>query len=131
MKLEIRGRDVQITETLRAYIERRLRFALDRFAVRIGKVRLRVADVNGSRGGVDKHCRLEIWLGRTSPINLESRASSIRAAIDSIARKVGRVIARRVNRRHEFRLSRNPAGPLFGMPSLSLALHQSRGVSPS
>ena len=130
MKMEVRGRDVEITKSLRAYVERRLSFALDRFAARIRTVRLRLADINGSRGGVDKSCLLDVSLARTSPITIESRASTVRGAIDTVAGKVGRVVAQRFNRKHEFRQFRNAAKSLFRMPLLSGAPIKSRGVSP-
>jgi len=76
MKLEIRGRDIEITDMLRTYVQRRLGFALDRFAERIRIVRLKVGDMNSARGGVDKRCQLAISLAHSSPITLESRAST-------------------------------------------------------
>ena len=38
MKLQIRSRDIEVTEELRGYVERRLGFALGRFGVHIGLV---------------------------------------------------------------------------------------------
>jgi putative sigma-54 modulation protein len=60
MQLEIRGRDVDITDRLRDHIERRLGFALGRFAQRIKRVLVCVGELNGPRGDIDKGCRLAI-----------------------------------------------------------------------
>ena len=130
MNMEVRGRDFEITKTLRAYIERRLSFALDRFADRIGTVRLRLADINGFRGGVDKSCLLDISLARKSPITIESRSCTVRGAIDAAAGKVARVLARRLNRKHQFRQTRNAARSLFRMQQPSGTPLQCRGSSP-
>ena len=94
MKLEIRGRHVQITNTIRAYVERRLSFTLDRFAERIRIVRLKVGDVNGPRGGVDKHCQLAVSFAHSSPITLEAYGLTVQGAIDRVSSKVGNLIAR-------------------------------------
>jgi len=94
MRLEIRGRHVQITDTTRTYVERRLSFALDRFAERIRIVRLKVGDVNSCRGGVDKHCQLSLSFTHSSPITLEGRDLTVQGAIDRVFSKVGRLVAR-------------------------------------
>ncbi|MEM7517756.1 MAG: hypothetical protein AAF368_12650, partial [Planctomycetota bacterium] len=59
MNLEVRTEGVQITETLREHVERKLRFALGSFGDRIRSVRIRLKDVNGPRGGEDILCNLE------------------------------------------------------------------------
>ena len=116
MKLEIRGRHVEITDMLHTYAQRRLGFALDRFVDRIRVVRLKVGDMNSSRGGVDKRCQLAISLAHSSPITLESRASTVQGAIDRIAGKVGSLIERRFERKHEQRRFRKAIGQLFELP---------------
>lgn len=100
MQIEIHGRAVPITEQLRGHIERRLRFALDRFAGRIRRVRVSVGDLNGPRGGNDKRCRLAILLAPSATIVMEDRDSNIYVAIDRVADKAGRSIGRRLNRPH-------------------------------
>ena len=62
MNLEIRGEKYAVSEELQTHIERRLRFALGRFDGRIGRVTVRISDVNGPRGGIDKRCRIEVSL---------------------------------------------------------------------
>ena len=68
MQFEIRGKDMSISQALRDHIERRLRFALDRFARRIRRVHVTLGDLNGPRGGIDKRCKLAISLDRSSTI---------------------------------------------------------------
>jgi ribosomal subunit interface protein len=120
MKLEIRARHVEITETIRAYVERRLSFALDRFARRIRVARLTVEDVNSSRGGIDKHCLLAVSLTHSSPITLESRALTVEAAIDRISSKLGSLVGRHVGRDRKRRRLRRSIRQLFETPSFSL-----------
>ena len=60
MKIQIRKRRVEVSDTLRAYVERRLGFALGRFGDRLGPITVRFSDVNGHRGGVDKRCQIHV-----------------------------------------------------------------------
>jgi putative sigma-54 modulation protein len=98
MQFEIRGRDLSISQASHDYIERRLRFALDRFATRIRRVRVTLGDLNGPRGGIDKCCKLAISLDRSSTIVVESHGSNVYAAIDCIADKAATYIGRRLKR---------------------------------
>jgi len=98
MKLEIRALHVEMTDTIRSYIERRIGFALDRFAERIRTVRLRIGDVNSSRGGMDKHCQLAVLFTRSSPITLESRDLTVQGAIDRVSSRIGSLVARHFQR---------------------------------
>lgn len=68
MQIEICGREIKVSERLHDHIERRVHFALERFAERIRKVRVQVRDFNGPRGGVDKNCQLVISLVPASTV---------------------------------------------------------------
>jgi len=126
MKLEIRGRHLEITDSIREYIERRLAFALDRFAEKIRIVRLRVRDVNSSRGGIDKHCQLAVSFTYSSPITVESWGSSVHGAIDGVSGKIRSLLARHFGRNRKRRRSGRPAYELFE-PSAFMAVRPVEG----
>jgi ribosome-associated translation inhibitor RaiA len=91
----------ELSDALREYGERRLRFALGRFVPRIADVHLRFEDVNGPRGGVDKQCRLDV-LGLPSwRIQVQGEGTSFYDAIDAAAARAGRSIARLLSRMAE------------------------------
>jgi putative sigma-54 modulation protein len=98
MQFEIHAKDMPITVHLRKHIERRLCFALGRFARRTSGVRVSVGDLNGPRGGIDKRCRVAIVLMSSTTIVMEERDSNICVAIDRVADKAGRGISRRLKR---------------------------------
>ena len=98
MQFEIHGKDIPITEQLRGHIQRRLSFALERFARRIRKVRVSVCDLNGPRGGVDKLCLVAIALIPSKTIVIEERDSSLYVAIDRAGDRAGTSIGRRLKR---------------------------------
>ena len=121
MKFEIRGRDMNISQVLRDHIERRLRFALDRFAGRIRQVHVTLGDLNGPRGGIDKRCKLAISLDRPSTIVLESHASNVYAAIDCVADKAATCIGRRLKRPHGRKRLRRISELLFQESTIGVA----------
>ena len=95
--------DIQIGESdpehaLRTYVRRRVGFAIGRFSLSIRRVTVRVTWVNATRGGVDLECRITAELSRRSPIVLIERAPDIHAAIDRSVERLGRRLARRVDR---------------------------------
>ncbi|MGB7624669.1 MAG: ribosome-associated translation inhibitor RaiA [Terriglobia bacterium] len=99
MQFEIHTKNIEISQPLRVHIERRLSFALERFAVRIARVCVRVGDLNGPKGGIDKRCRVAIVLAPSTMIVMEAQDSNIYVAIDRVADKAGRCIGRRLKRR--------------------------------
>jgi len=98
MTLDIRGITIDLSAAVRAHIERRLRFALGRFSGRIGRVVVRIADENGPRGGRDKRCRIAARLGRRGTVLVEERGEDLQAMIDVAAERMGRVVARSLQR---------------------------------
>src|SRR5437667_11817751 len=62
MDTEIRILGIDLTGALQLYSERRLRSSLSRFGGRVGRVRVRITDVNGPGGGPDKACHVAVAL---------------------------------------------------------------------
>lgn len=98
MQFEIYGKNIPVTEQLRSHIQRRFSFALERFAVRIARVCVRVGDQNGPKGGIDKRCRVAIVLLPSTTIVMEAQDANIYTAIDRVAEKAGRCIGRSLRR---------------------------------
>ncbi len=96
MKIQIRGRQFEITEALRAHGERSLEFALGRFRSRIAGVTALLLDVNGPRGGIDKCCRLVVRLRPNGIVCLEELAGDAYAAVERAAGRAGSAVARRL-----------------------------------
>ena len=67
MELRMTGNNVSISDALKRYAERSLRACLANTDRRVHEVEVRVADVNGPKGGIDKLCGIRVVLGmRTS-----------------------------------------------------------------
>ena len=100
MKLELHSSRISVSESTRSYVERRLAFAFGRFADVIQNVAVRLEDINGPRGGVDKLCRIRVKLtGERNPVIAEVVDTEIRAAVDVAADRTGRAVARQLDRR--------------------------------
>lgn len=88
-----------LEEDQRSYIGRKLGMKLGKFAASIERVSVRVADVNGPRGGVDQRCRVKVVLSGLPSVVVERRHSNVDAAIDAALRATGESVRRTVGRR--------------------------------
>lgn len=81
-------------------IRRRLAVALDDamqpFLREIRVVSVRVEDVNGDRGGIDKECRVRVLLRHGRPVHVVYRHSSVGAAVHEALQLARNRVAERV-----------------------------------
>ncbi len=102
MMIAITDRSGVITPELREFAERRLRYALSRFDARIQRVSLTLVDANGPRGGVDKSCRITVKLRRAPEVTVTDLDTEVGTCISRAAERVGRAVARAVDRKQQF-----------------------------
>ncbi|TQV76794.1 HPF/RaiA family ribosome-associated protein [Aliikangiella marina] len=95
MLVEVYSRKLNDSQALKTYVHRRLGFALDRFTNRITRVHVRLADINGPRGGKDKSCLMQVFFDQMPHILIESLDESIFSAIDNAAERARRAITSR------------------------------------
>lgn len=98
MQISIVAGGFTLTGAIRSVVDRRMRFALGRFSGRIEHVRIALGDENGPKGGLDKTSRVRVGLCGLREVLVEQIDSDIYAAIDRAADRVGRIIARRLDR---------------------------------
>lgn len=99
MKIDIRFRGLDSSDLLREYVQRRVHSSLGRFAGLVDGVMVRIADVNGPRGGVDKRCQVGLSGAGLGTVNVETRHASayrgVAVTLDRAARAVRRALGRR------------------------------------
>ena len=103
MRIQIRI-TAGLSPSLAPLARRRLEFALGRFGVRVRSLTVRLTDLNGPRGGLDKHCLVAIRL--TSPrrlIVVEDTDAEAEVAIGRAADRASRVVARAVETLRDWR----------------------------
>lgn len=113
MWLDIAGLGSEVGGVVRERVERRLGFALARFGDRVGRVAVRLADVNGLRGGVDKRCRIVADIPGTgsNPVVVEENGEDVNAVIDRAAERIGRAVRRRLDMTRLFERLVHPRHP--------------------
>lgn len=102
MNIQIHAQDFSLTEGLREHVARRLAYALNHGLGSISRIVVRLSDVNGPRGGVDKRCGIEIRVKGTPAVAIEDTEADLYVAIDRAAERAGRTLDRRLARRREF-----------------------------
>ena len=73
---------------------RRLRFVLRRLTWLVPRARVQLSDVNGPRGGVDKHCQVELETVGRRKVVVASVAADWRVAIDTALTRAARLLQR-------------------------------------
>lgn len=107
MQIDIQARNFSLTDALRDHVMRRLYFTLSTRVDHIQRVRVRLSDTNGPRGGEDKRCQITVKLARLPDVVIEDTEVNLYAAIDRAAYRAGRTVGRRLSRqRDNIRLSR-------------------------
>ena len=98
MQVEVRIQGTDLADAVRSYAARRIHFALWRFAPRVGRVQIRLSDVNGTRGGVDQCCHISADRLPSGKVVVEQVDADLFAAIDRASERVGQVFQREIQR---------------------------------
>jgi len=102
MQLDIQTNGFSLTDGIRDYTKHRMQFALNRNDKHVTKVKVRLADINGPRGGVDKRCQIDISLAGHNDIVIEDTETNLYVAIDRASDRCARTLSRRLERAREF-----------------------------
>lgn len=98
MKLDIQARDFHITDSIMSYVRDRIALVLGTRSDQIKSIMVRLGDVNGPRGGVDKRCQVRVSLPRLKDIVIEDIQSDLYVAIFRAMDRAGRTVNRRISR---------------------------------
>jgi putative sigma-54 modulation protein len=118
---QLKDNGVRRPQDLPDHIERRLRFALARFAGRIQKIFVFLHDLNGPKGGVDKLCRILVKTRGLGVVVVSVSDSDWAVAVDRATTRVGQSVAKHVERlrdHHAERLNRMRVTRLWGGRSI-------------
>ena len=93
MQVLFKSRHPQASD-LRELTERRVRFVLRRLGWLVPRAEVRMTDVNGPRGGVDKRCQVELRTDGAGSVVVASVASDWRTALDRALARAARFLMR-------------------------------------
>lgn len=95
----IRSVDSVLSSGDRQYLKLKLAQKLRKFAPEVMRSSVRVEDVNGPRGGVDKRCRIKVVLRGLPSVVVEELHESLRPAMDGALNRMERAVRRATDRR--------------------------------
>ncbi len=111
MNLQIQAQNFRLTEGLRHHVADRVAYALNHGRDIVARVVVRMSDVNGPRGGVDKCCGIEVRLKGAPALIVEDTQADMYVAIDRASERVGRTLDRRLARQRGFSPCQWPGNP--------------------
>jgi putative sigma-54 modulation protein len=101
MQLDIQTNGFSLTDSILEYTKLRMKFALHRNDKLIIRAQVRLADINGPRGGVDKRCQIDLSLAGQNDIVIEDIQTNLYFAIDRASDRCARTLIRRLERLRE------------------------------
>ena len=114
MKVEVRFHGLEASEELRVHAARRVHQHLSRFGQQLSAVVVRIADVNGPKGGLDKRCQVTVRGPRLGTSTFEGLSGDPSSAVDAVVERVARAVGRALER---VRSLRQRGRSLRGAPS--------------
>ena len=111
MQIDIQTHKFTLTDALRSYAEQRLRSALTSSDHYIRRVVIRLSDINGPRGGTDKHCLLQVMLNGLPDVVIEDTETDLYLAIDRATSRAGRTVVRKIDRQQTLLKQGHPIKP--------------------
>ncbi len=103
MQLSIRIEGNETTPAARRNLAETVDHALSKFAQHVQRVTLSVTDINGPRGGKDKHCRCVLTMKRAQPIVIEDLDFSIGGAIHHAIERAVYTVSQRIAKKRSAR----------------------------
>jgi len=100
MKTYVSIHGMDLNSDVAAYLERRLLYAVSRFATRIERIEADLIDISGewgAGGGVDKRCRIVAMI--TGIGRLQDDDSELVPLIDRTTDRFGRLVGRKIELR--------------------------------
>jgi putative sigma-54 modulation protein len=92
MQLEVVARDAEVSRETERHVEFRVQRTFGRLVHWIRRVVVRLADVNGPKGGVDKVVALDVDCEHTGPMRFESRAETYERGLAVVLERSKRAI---------------------------------------
>jgi putative sigma-54 modulation protein len=113
MKIDIRFCSLESSAAIREHALRRIQFRLSRFGHDLHAVVVRISDINGPKGGVDKQCRITVRGPIWDTLTLDELSRDVYAAVDLAIERTAHTVAREIERARSLR-ARTPVSPGLG-----------------
>jgi hypothetical protein len=97
MKLQFRSNDL-VGQQWQQRTTNRLRQALGRLHGLVARMKVRLDDVNGPAGGVDKRCNVEALVQESGPVTVSATARTWQASVEAVASRLRQRVIRQLHR---------------------------------
>jgi putative sigma-54 modulation protein len=98
MRLTLRALGILLVPELRERVTRRAQLVLGRFLPRLGRVVVRLTDVNGPKGGPDKECHVQVTLPGLPEVNIYETQADVVVAVDLALGRAAERVQRALSR---------------------------------
>ncbi len=98
MHINVQARGFALTAAMEAHLQRQLRFAFDHLDNRVRRVWVRLSDINGRRGGIDKRCQVQVKLANSSDVVIADVQTDLYLAVSRAVERAASTITRRLGR---------------------------------
>jgi len=96
MDLTVHGHHIPVSDDLATHAQTRFAAALGQHDGWVTNVTLRLEDVNGPKGGLDKRCHATISLKAGGTIVVEEKTEDLYTAINAVADRAKQAVGRRI-----------------------------------
>ncbi|MEQ9453317.1 MAG: HPF/RaiA family ribosome-associated protein [Phycisphaeraceae bacterium] len=107
MNVHVHALNIDHSETLKNHVQNRISTALERFGKRVGKVIVRLSDLNGPRGGQDMYCQMQVDVLGCGLLIVEQTDADVYHAVDQAADRIKRNVKRAINKKRDASARRN------------------------
>lgn len=97
MKLQFRSNDLE-GRLWQQSTASTLRQSLGRLFGLVASMKVRLDDVNGPRGGVDKRCKVEVLVHGSGPVAVSATARTWQASVDAVALRLRQKVLDQLHR---------------------------------
>ena len=98
MQINVQARGFVMTAAIEAHLRRQLQFAFDHLHNRVRRVFVRLSDINGQRGGIDKRCQLQVRLADSSDVVIADVQQDLYLAMSRAVERAAGAVSRRLGR---------------------------------
>lgn len=99
MKTIVNTRNIEASNEIQNHIDRRIAFAFARGHKQVRTLLVKLTDINGPKGGIDKQCKVVVRLHSQPSIVIVERQADIYHAIDRCITRASRNLMQQLKRR--------------------------------
>lgn len=102
MKVIVHGVHLSLNEEMKAYVDKRLRQALEHFADdEAAELEVMLKDINGPKGGADKECSVTFRMPGSAGIHVSETSDDIYKSIDLAEDRLVKAAKREMQKKRE------------------------------